>query len=122
MNDHLNNIRLNFGFSEMYEWSEIPSEGISLYGKIVQFDPNCPEKIRLAQNKENIVGITTINSVIDSDDPDHWQYQYVFNSYGDIFMIPNQYISCEESYDSELEVKKLDRKINIKHIEIVLFY
>lgn len=118
MNDHLNNIRLNFGFSEMYEWSEIPTEGISLYGKIVQFDPNCPGKIRLAQNNENIIGITTLNSVIDSDDPDHWQYQYVFNSYGDIFMTPNQYTSCYESYDSELEVKKLNRTINNELIPV----
>lgn len=107
MNDHLNNIRLNFGFSEMYEWSEIP-QGISLYGKIVQFDPENPDKIRLTQNNENIIGITTLNSVIDSDDPNYWQYKNVFNSYGDIFLQNNIYYDCIESYDSNLEVKKLE--------------
>lgn len=106
--NNLNNARLNFGFSEMYEWSEIPFEGISLYGKIVQFDPDYPEKIRLAKNEQNIVGITTLNSVIDSDDPDHWMYQNIFNGYGDIFLKNNSYYKCEESYDSELEIKKLN--------------
>ena len=44
-----------FGYSEMYEWSELFEFNIVPYGRFVTFDSNEPGKIKLAQKKKEIV-------------------------------------------------------------------
>lgn len=96
MEDNLIN---KFGYSEMYEWSRVVSD-TSLIGKVVQFDPEYPNKIRFCYDNKNIIGITTINSVKDSDDPDRWSHENICNEYGDVYLMKEKLIVGEKKYDN----------------------
>ena len=98
MPDNIHTFINKFGYSEMYQWTAIPQD-VVLFGKVVQFDTQYPYLIRLAQDENNIVGITTINSVIDSDNPDHWAYQNVFNEYGDVYLRQTSMAVASKEYD-----------------------
>ena len=90
-----------FGYSEMYEWSELFEFNIVPYGRFVSFDNNEPGKIKLANNNDNIIGVTTINSVITSDDPNEWQGKYLCNEYGDCFLQKKDNICYAESLENQ---------------------
>ena len=75
-----------FGYSEMYEWSELFKFDIIPFGRFVTFDNNSNGKIRLAHYADYIIGVTTINSVITSDNSDEWQGKYICNEFGDILL------------------------------------
>ena len=81
-----NQLKLNeFGFSEMYEWSTIPKN--CRYGRIVQFNDEDSNLIQLAKNNTDIIGVTTINTVVTSDlSEDRWIAKYIFDEYGDFYM------------------------------------
>ena len=83
----------------MYEWSELFEFNIVPYGRFVTFDSNEPGKIKLAQNYEDIIGVTTINSVITSDDPDEWQGKYLCNEFGDCFLQEKDKAVAVNAYD-----------------------
>ena len=60
-----------FGFSEMYEWANIPDKK---FGKFVQFS-NIDEKLHCiipATDSTKIFGVSTINTRIVSDNPQEW--------------------------------------------------
>ena len=95
----IDNLINKFGYSEMYEWSELFEFNIVPYGRFVTFDSNEPGKIKLAQNDEDIIGVTTINSVITSDDPDEWQGKYLCNEYGDCFLKEKDKAVAVNAYD-----------------------
>ena len=92
-----------FGFSEMYEWSETPAQEYKL-GRFVQFDPEYPGKIKLCADTKNIVGVTTINSVIDSDNPSEWHAKNLSNEYGDIYLRKERLAVGGKQYDQQEEL------------------
>lgn len=98
-----------FGFSEMYEWSQIPEHG-NKHGRFVQFDPEYPNKIKLCSDFKNIVGVTTINSTITSDDPNTWFAKNLFNEYGDIYLKVETLSVGEHQYDQENEMSYIQTR------------
>lgn len=89
-----------FGFSEMYEWDYIP-ETINKIGRFVTFSKDQPEKINLFGESENddVLGITTICSVVDSDNPTHWKYAYLCNEVGDVYLKKERLAVGNKLYD-----------------------
>lgn len=96
---YIDKLMNKFGYSEMYEWSELFEFNIVPYGRFVSFDNNEPGKIKLANNYDNIIGVTTINSVITSDDPNEWQGKYLCNEYGDCFLQKKDKAVAVNAYD-----------------------
>lgn len=96
---YIDKLMNKFGYSEMYEWSELFEFNIVPYGRFVSFDNNEPGKIKLANNDDNIIGVTTINSVITSDDPNEWQGKYLCNEYGDCFLQKKDKAAAVNAYD-----------------------
>ena len=96
---YIDKLMNKFGYSEMYEWSELFEFNIVPYGRFVSFDNNEPGKIKLANNDDNIIGVTTINSVITSDDPNEWQGKYLCNEYGDCFLQKKDKVAAVNAYD-----------------------
>lgn len=92
-----------FGYSEMYEWSQIPTHGYKL-GRFVQFDPEYPTKIKLCADTNNIVGVTTVNATIVSDDPDEWFFKNAYNEYGDIYLKKEVLAVGGMEYDQKNEI------------------
>lgn len=112
----INNLINKFGYSEMYEWSELFEYNIVPFGRFVTFDESNPGRIRLANKNDFIIGITTINSTITSDDPDEWNGKYICNEFGDILLQQKDVIKGENRYDNELEMPYVS---TIKDIEVV---
>lgn len=108
-----------FGFSEMYEWSQIPIDKYR-YGRFVEFDPDYPDKIRLSVSGTNVVGVASINAVDNiSDDMDHWWLENQFDEFGDILMKNETLAVGVKKYDnmkemSYIETQKYDHLIPIK--------
>lgn len=93
------NLIQKFGYSEMYEWDETPLPEFRL-GRFVTFSTNNPDKIRPVSSADQfIVGITTVNSVSDSDDPDEWKYKNICNEYGDLYLTKERLAVGEKVYD-----------------------
>lgn len=93
-----------FGYSEMYEWAELPTPEFRL-GRFVTFDKNNVNKIRPVSDKNDfIIGVTTVNSVTDSDNPDSWKYKNVCNEYGDMYLIKERLAVGEKVYDQINEI------------------
>ena len=107
-----------FGYAEMYEWNNIP-EDIIPFGKLVQFSKEKPFTIELAHNTENILGITSINSVIESDDPQYWQYMYLFNEYGDIYLQKHIIAEGHKEYDELEELSYIKTEKTDSYIPII---
>ena len=82
----IDNLMNKFGYSEMYEWSELFKFDIVPYGRFVTFDNDEPGKIRLGHTSDYIIGVTTINTVCTSDNPEEWQGKYLCNEYGDCLL------------------------------------
>ena len=73
------------GYSEMYEWSQFPPE--NPYGFFVRIDPQNPGRVDLVKNaSDDVLGVTSIQAVTTSDDPDKWKYAYLCNEVGDKFL------------------------------------
>lgn len=86
------------GYSEMYEWSEIPAE--SPYGLFVNFDLHDPNKIKTVSSaSQDILGVTTIQTVQTSDDPENWKYSYLCNEVGDKFLKNDKIAIGVKEYD-----------------------
>lgn len=105
-----------FGYSEMYEWSELFKFDIVPYGRFVAFDNNEPGKIRLANTGDNPIGVTTINAVCTSDNPEEWQGKYLCNEYGDCLLQEKDIAIAQEHYD---DVKEIPYIATIKDTKII---
>lgn len=92
-----------FGYSELYEWESIPEEKIA---RFVTFSKDAPNKITLfGENKNDIcVGVSTINSVIDSDITNEWHGKYKKNEYGDYYLEKERLAVGTKVYDENLEL------------------
>lgn len=94
-------ITQKFGFSEMYEWAEVPEAKL---GRFVQFSEAAPGKVVLYGENDDpscspIVGVTTVNSAADSDDPEQWKYAYMCNEYGDMYLRTEKLAVGQKMYD-----------------------
>lgn len=92
-----------FGYSELYEWAVIPEEKL---GKFVTFSSNEPNKIvSFGKNETDIcLGVTTINSIIDSNNPDEWHGKYKKNEYGDFYLVKERLAVGTKVYDENAEM------------------
>lgn len=94
-NEYINPV----GYSEMYEWAEIPAE--SPYGLFVTFSSENPDKIEPVKSgsNEQILGVTTIQTAHTSDDPNNWKYAYMCNEVGDKFLKNDKIAIGVKEYD-----------------------
>lgn len=99
-----NSLINKFGYSEMYEWVTNPPPHTKRYGRFVQFDENETNKIRLAIDHKNIVGVTTINSVCDSDLPEEWHQKNMQNEFGDLYLRKEKLAVGNKVYDQFEEI------------------
>lgn len=88
------------GYSEMYEWAEIPEV---TFGRFVQFDKREPDKI-VPYKGGVLLGVSTIQSTITSDDPDEWKYAYLSNEVGDKFLKKEKLAVGVKEYDQINEI------------------
>lgn len=95
MNEKLIN---KFGYGEMYEWLLYPGD-TNKFGRFVQFNEIEPDKINLVRNDKNIIGVSSINYVLTSDDPTEWHKKYMLNSVGDIYMQKERLSVGNKVYD-----------------------
>lgn len=93
------------GFGEMYEWnSKTVLDKPEQYGYFVQFSSNEPGKIEPYNFKGfKPVGVTTVYSAVDSDNPDDWKYKYYKNAYGDTYVKYEDYAVGVKKYDQVSE-------------------
>jgi len=93
---------LQFGYTEMYEWAEIP---LHKFGMFVQFDDIEPAKItRYHTPGAFVAGVSTICSETISDDPDEWRYAYAMNDVGDVYMRKERLAVGIKQYDEHKEI------------------
>ena len=94
-------LKQKFGYGEMYEW-ENPQELNKDFrlGRFVTFSKKDPLKI-VPVNKadQQIIGITTVNSVVDSDNPNEWAFKNLCDIYGDIYLRKEKLAVGEKVYD-----------------------
>lgn len=86
----------------MYEWYEVPLR--EPFGRFVQFCKEDPEKIEYYDGKGPLLGITTIQSTITSDDPEEWKYSYMCSEVGDRFLKEHNLAVGIKQYDQFLEL------------------
>lgn len=99
-----------FGYSEMYEWNEVP-ENQNRLGKFVTFSKENPQKIELVDSADKfILGITTVNSVADSDNPDEWKYKNLCNEFGDLYLRKEKLAVGQKVYDQLNEMNYIQTR------------
>jgi len=88
-----------FGYSEMYEWEDVPTNNTRL-GRFVTFSDKSKNKIvKTSKKNQFVLGVTTVNSVVDSDNPDEWKYKNLCNEYGDLYLRKEKLAVGEKVYD-----------------------
>ena len=93
-----------FGYSEMYEWAQIPPQQYRL-GRFVTFSAENPDKIvPVSKTTDVVFGVTTVNSVVDSDDPVEWKYKNICNEYGDMYLQKERLAVGTKVYDQVNEI------------------
>ena len=105
-----NDFTQKFGYAEMYEW-KLPVPKIRL-GTFVSFDNEEPNKIVLYGENPGaeVLGVTTINSTVNSDNPDHWNKAYMCNEVGDMFLRKEKLAVGQKVYDELLELNYIQTK------------
>ena len=89
----------NIGYCEMYEWVKQPSQN-DRFGKFVQFSEEHPGKIEPYHNASAIVvGVSTVEAKVLSDDADFWHGQFMYNEFGDAYLGKDKYIAGKRKYD-----------------------
>ena len=83
-----------FGFSEMYEWVEVPPKNVSRFGKFVQFDN------------------------VDSDNPEQWHMKNISNEYGDLYLKKERLAVGSKVYDQLNELSYITTYPYEHHIPI----
>lgn len=93
-----------FGFTEMYEWEQVPEPQFRL-GRFVTFSKSNPNKIVAAQDTDDyIIGVTSVNSVLESDNPNEWKYKNICNEFGDMYLRKEKLAVGQKVYDQILEM------------------
>lgn len=93
-----------FGYSEMYEWEAVP-QGDRKLGRFVTFSKDDPSKITCVnKDSQQVIGVTTVNSTIESDNPNDWKYKNICNEYGDLYLRKEKLAVGEKVYDQLNEI------------------
>lgn len=88
-----------FGYAEMYEWQTVDEKNRNL-GRFVTFSKENPDKIVLPNKADQyILGVTTVNAVVESDNPDEWRFKNLCNEYGDLYLQKERLAVGEKVYD-----------------------
>ena len=85
----------------MYEWSNVSNRN---FGIFVQFDKRNPNKIEPYTGDGVLLGVSTICSVLESDDPDNWKYAYIVNEVGDFYLKEETLAVGIKDYDQNEEM------------------
>ena len=99
--ENIKSLIQNFGYSEMYEWSNVSNRN---FGIFVQFDKRNPNKIEPYTGDGVLLGVSTICSVLESDDPDNWKYAYIVNEVGDFYLKEETLAVGIKDYDQDEEM------------------
>ena len=99
--ENIKSLIQNFGYSEMYEWSNVSNRN---FGIFVQFDKRNPNKIEPYTGDGVLLGVSTICSVLESDDPDNWKYAYIVNEVGDFYLKEETLAVGIKDYDQNEEM------------------
>ena len=100
MNQNENLIQ-KFGYTEMYEWSNVSD---NKFGLFVQFDKRNPNKIKPYTGDGILVGVSTICSVLESDNPDNWRFAYMTNETGEFYLKKETLAVGIKEYDQNEEI------------------
>lgn len=93
------NLIQKFGYAEMYEWQTVDEKNRYL-GRFVTFSKDNPDKIVLPNKAgQYILGVTTVNAVTESDNPDEWRFKNLCNEYGDLYLQKERLAVGEKVYD-----------------------
>lgn len=107
-----------FGYSEMYEWETVPEPQHRL-GRFVTFSEKNPSKIvPVSNNSQNIIGITTVNTAVVSDDPDEWKYKNICNEFGDLYLRKERLAVGQKLYDQYAEMNYIETQMWEHYIPI----
>jgi len=88
-----------FGYAEMYEWEQVDEKNRNL-GRFVTFSKNQPEKIvTINKADQPVLGVTTVNAAVESDNPDEWRFKNLCNEYGDLYLQKERLAVGEKVYD-----------------------
>lgn len=99
-----------FGFSEMYEWESVPEPQYRL-GRFVTFSKDHPGVVvPVSSQDQNIIGITTVNTVANSDDPNEWKYKNICNEYGDLYLRKERLAVGQKIYDQYNEMNYIETR------------
>ena len=99
-----------FGYSEMYEWAEVPNQNNKL-GRFVTFSDVNPDKIvGVSKDNQYVLGVTTVNAVVESDNPDEWKYKNLCNEYGDLYLRKEKLAVGEKVYDQLNEINYIQTR------------
>lgn len=105
-----------FGYSEMYEWKVIPPHRL---GRFVMFDKEVPNKIRPYEVGNDLLGITTVNSIVISDGNDEeWRHKNYSDEYGDILLSKEQVYISKKQYDDNLEIPVMACQPILKYFKL----
>lgn len=90
-----------FGYTEMYEWSSPSNKRLGLF---VQFDKRHPNKIQPYTGDGVLVGVSTVCSVKESDNPDNWKSAYLCDEVGDYYLKKETLAVGVKEYDQKEEM------------------
>lgn len=108
-----------FGFTEMYEWATIPQPA-NKFGRFVQVSKRYPDKVEPTHDSlTHLIGVSTICSVIESDNPQEWKNTFMFNEVGDFYMKEETLAVGVKQYDQDLEMAYIMTKPWKHHIKII---
>lgn len=118
MQQNENNYINPVGYSEMYEWAEMPAN--SPHGLFVTFDTQNPDKITTIKDatSKDLLGVTTIQSVETSDDPNNWKYAYLCNEVGDKFLKNDKIAVGVKEYDQVEEFSYIHTRPYNHYIQV----
>lgn len=94
---------LPFGYTEMYEWQNVPDELKQKAGLFVQFSKSEPEKIEKYRGGE-LCGVTTACFSSISDNPIEWSGKYISNFVGEFERVKKYIAVGNKVYDQAEEL------------------
>lgn len=98
------------GYTEMYEWVR-PPQAQDKFGRFVQFSQRYPQKIEYCHDDGAVIaGVSTICSVIESDDPKQWKYAYMCTETGDLLMKEETLAVGVKCYDQHNEMSYISTR------------
>jgi len=88
-----------FGYAEMYEWQTVDEKNRNL-GRFVTFSKDNADKIvTISKEDQLVLGVTTVNATVESDNPSEWRFKNLCNEYGDLYLQKERLAVGEKVYD-----------------------